>query len=85
MASLHRSRQWLEALKFTVYVGTPIVAVYAIASGRFGILEKSIEDKRYVVYPPEGPPPPSARDFREKSLREMTKRKPASNSNDANA
>lgn len=64
MASLHRSRQWLEAFKFAVYVGAPIFATYALAFGATPVLERAIEDRAYVSYPPEGPVPPSMRDVR---------------------
>lgn len=62
MASVHRSRQWLEAFKFGVYVGAPIFATYALAFGATPVLERAIEDRAYVSYPPEGPKPPSMRD-----------------------
>jgi protein PET100, fungi type len=65
MASLHRSRQWLEAFKFSVYLGAPVAAVYALSFGKSGLLERSIENRSYVMYPPEGPQPPSAREVRE--------------------
>ena len=65
MASLHRSRQWLEAFKFAVYVGAPIATVYVLAFGTSGLLERSIEDRSYVVYPPEGPAPPNSREVKE--------------------
>jgi protein PET100, fungi type len=63
MASLYKSRQWLEAFKFVVYLGTPITAVYFLAYGEFDILERSIENRQYVVYPPEGPAPPKMREL----------------------
>lgn len=65
MASLHRSRQWLEAFKFGVYLGAPICAVYILSFGTSGLLERSIEDRSYVTYPPEGPSPPGVREVRE--------------------
>jgi protein PET100, fungi type len=64
MSSLHKSRQWLEAFKFAVYIATPVAAVYFLAFGQFDILERSIENRRYVVYPPEGPAPPKMRDLK---------------------
>lgn len=65
MASLHRSRQWLEVFKFSVYLGAPIAAVYVLSFGTSGLLERSIDDRSYVTYPPEGPPPPTVREVRE--------------------
>lgn len=65
MASLRRSRQWLEVFKFGVYLGAPIGAVYVLSFGTSGLLERSIEDRSYVTYPPEGPRPPSVRQVRE--------------------
>jgi protein PET100, fungi type len=77
MSSLHKSRQWLEAFKFAVYIGTPVAAVYLLAFGQFDILERSIESRRYVVYPPEGPAPPKMRE-----LKTLEKGKPLPGSND---
>jgi protein PET100, fungi type len=54
-------------MKFAVYVGTPIAVTYVLAFGSYGVLERSIENRAYVVYPPEGPPPPSMRDLRERA------------------
>lgn len=71
MASLHKARQWLEAFKFAVYVGTPIAAVYYLAVGSFGVLERSIEDRQYVVYPPEGPSPPKLDDALEEARKNL--------------
>jgi protein PET100, fungi type len=61
MASLHKSR--LEVFKFVVYLGTPVTAVYFLAFGEFDILERSIDNRQYVVYPPEGPGPPKMREL----------------------
>lgn len=65
MASLHRARQWLEALKFGIYLATPVAAVYVLSFGASGLLEAAIVDRAYVTYPPEGAQPPSMRELRE--------------------
>ncbi len=44
MASGHAARQWLEALKFTVYVATPICATIYLGTGAYPYLEKIISN-----------------------------------------
>lgn len=69
MASLHRARQWLEAMKFGIYLVTPVAAVYVLSFGASGLLEAAITDRAYVTYPPEGPRPPGVREVREQGRR----------------
>lgn len=59
MASGHARRQWLEAFKFSVYVITPIAATVYLGTGAYPYLEKIIHQTAYIVYPPEGPKPPT--------------------------
>jgi hypothetical protein len=75
MASTHRSRQWLEAIKFAVYVGTPIAVTYVLAFGTQGLLERSIEDRAYVVYPSEGPTPPKMSELQKQGEKLIQRRK----------
>lgn len=46
MASGHASRQWLEAVKFTLYVATPIAATIYLGTGAYPYLEKIIHNVR---------------------------------------
>ncbi|PXF48998.1 hypothetical protein BWQ96_01136 [Gracilariopsis chorda] len=59
MASGHAARQWLEALKFSVYVVTPIAATVYLGTGAYPYLERMIHNTSYIVYPPEGEAPPN--------------------------
>eukprot|EP00898_Chlorokybus_atmophyticus_P002316 jgi/Chlat1/3085/Chrsp21S03325 len=59
MASKSASKKLLEVFKFGVYLAIPVsLTAFFVASP--SNLESVIENRRYVVYPPEGPRPPSA-------------------------
>lgn len=68
-SSLGTSKGILEIAKFGVYVAVPIVLTYAAVT-KSETLQKLMEIKPYVVYPPESetqrPPPPE-------ELREMAR------------
>ncbi|URE37248.1 hypothetical protein MUK42_03542 [Musa troglodytarum] len=65
MSSLGASpRGLLEIGKFAVYVTVPIVATYCFATDS-KTLHKLMAFRSYVVYPPEGPRPPSPEELRE--------------------
>lgn len=44
MASGHAARQWLEALKFSIYVVTPIAATVYLGTGAYPYLERMIHN-----------------------------------------
>lgn len=50
MASGHTARQWLEALKFSVYVVTPIAATVYLGTGAYPYLERMIYNVRSMNY-----------------------------------
>ncbi|KAK1863130.1 hypothetical protein I4F81_005692 [Pyropia yezoensis] len=52
-------RRRLEAFKFSVYLLVPVGASYYFGSGAYPYLERIIQQRSYVVYPPEGPAPPA--------------------------
>ncbi|KAL3727115.1 uncharacterized protein LOC120286554 [Eucalyptus grandis] len=64
MSSIGTSKGILEIAKFGVYVTVPIVLMYAFANNSKN-LQKFMGTKSYVVYPPEGPRPPSPEELRE--------------------
>ncbi|XP_020096660.1 uncharacterized protein LOC109715858 [Ananas comosus] len=64
MSSLGTSKDLLEIGKFAVYVTVPIVLTYAVAT-ESKTLHKLMGLRPYVVYPPEGPRPPSPEELRE--------------------
>lgn len=64
MSSLGTSKGILEVFKFGIYVSVPIFLMYAVASNP-GNLQKLMGQRSYVVYPPEGPRPPSPEEIRE--------------------
>lgn len=64
MSSLGTSKGILEIAKFGVYVTVPIVLMYAFANNTKN-LQKFMGNRSYVVYPPEGPRPPSPEEMRE--------------------
>ncbi|XP_072951835.1 uncharacterized protein [Typha angustifolia] len=64
MSSFGTSRVLLEVGKFAVYVTVPIVLTYAVAT-ESKTLQKLMGFRSYVVYPPEGPLPPSPEELRE--------------------
>ncbi|CAM6128025.1 unnamed protein product [Calypogeia fissa] len=64
MSAVRSRKGALEVFKFGCYVTIPIVmmAVFAYAPKN---LEKIIRNRAYVVYPPEGPRPPTGDEIRE--------------------
>ncbi|ONK74375.1 uncharacterized protein A4U43_C03F5580 [Asparagus officinalis] len=64
MSSLGTSKGMLEIAKFAVYVSVPIALTYAVAT-ESKTLQKLMGLRPYVVYPPEGPKPPSPEELRE--------------------
>eukprot|EP00216_Chloropicon_sp_CCMP2111_P003726 CAMPEP_0198234846 /NCGR_PEP_ID=MMETSP1446-20131203/729_1 /TAXON_ID=1461542 ORGANISM="Unidentified sp, Strain CCMP2111" /NCGR_SAMPLE_ID=MMETSP1446 /ASSEMBLY_ACC=CAM_ASM_001112 /LENGTH=73 /DNA_ID=CAMNT_0043915671 /DNA_START=56 /DNA_END=277 /DNA_ORIENTATION=- len=58
MAPLGRGGAALEAFKFAVYLAVPVGLTVAVAFDR-NVIEKVIQNRMYVVYPPEGPKPPT--------------------------
>lgn len=64
MSARGTPKAFLEVFKFGCYVGIPIVMMLAFANNSEN-LEKIIRNRAYVVYPPEGPKPPTAEEIRE--------------------
>lgn len=64
MSSLGPSKAILEVFKFGIYVGVPIFLMYAVANNTDN-MQKLMGHRSYVVYPPEGPRPPSPEEIRE--------------------
>ncbi|KAH7856299.1 hypothetical protein Vadar_004914 [Vaccinium darrowii] len=64
MSSLGTSKGILEIAKFAVYVTVPIGMMYFFANNTDN-LKKFMGNHSYVVYPPEGPRPPSPEEMRE--------------------
>ncbi|XP_018839438.1 uncharacterized protein LOC121245898 [Juglans microcarpa x Juglans regia] len=64
MSSLGTSKGILEIAKFGIYVTVPIVLMYAFANNTKNI-QKFMGNHSYIVYPPEGPRPPSPEELRE--------------------
>ncbi len=62
----------LESFKFAVYLAVPISLTVFVAYNP-STLEKVIKNRMYVVYPPEGPRPPSNEELWEK-INEKKKR-----------
>ena len=58
-----KPRYGLEVFKFVVYVSVPIFLTVTFAANPTN-LESIIRKHAYVVYPPEGPQPPSAAERR---------------------
>lgn len=71
MSSLGTSKGILEIAKFALYVSIPIAMMYTFANNSEN-LQKVMGNRSYVVYPPEGPRPPSPEELREMA-REMRK------------
>ncbi|XP_022958891.1 uncharacterized protein LOC111460043 [Cucurbita moschata] len=63
MSSIGTSKGILEIAKFGIYVTVPIFLMYTFANNSKN-LQKFI-GKSYIVYPPEGPRPPSPEEVRE--------------------
>ncbi|KAJ8650430.1 Sporulation-specific 71 [Cinnamomum micranthum f. kanehirae] len=74
MSSLGTSKGILEIAKFALYVSVPITLMYSFAHNS-EFLQKVVRNRSYVVYPPEGPRPPSPEELREMA-REMRKNNP---------
>ncbi|GAB2220103.1 hypothetical protein Droror1_Dr00007746 [Drosera rotundifolia] len=64
MSSLGTAKGLLEVGKFAVYVSVPIALMYVFANNNKN-LQRIMGNRSYVVYPPEGPPPPSPEELRE--------------------
>ncbi|KAB2039968.1 hypothetical protein ERO13_D02G041800v2 [Gossypium hirsutum] len=73
MSSLGTSKGVLEIAKFGLYVTIPIVLMYTFANNTKN-LQKFMGNRSYVVYPPEGPRPPSPEELREMA-RELARKK----------
>ncbi|CAI7908342.1 unnamed protein product [Closterium sp. NIES-53] len=54
---------FLEVFKFACYVGIPIAMMVTFANNQDN-LEAIIRNRAYVIYPPEGPRPPTAEEVR---------------------
>ncbi|CAD5184880.1 unnamed protein product [Musa acuminata subsp. malaccensis] len=66
MSSLGASGGWLLELgKFAAYLTVPAAVTFAIATDSKTTLYKLMGFRSYVVYPPEGPRPPSLEELRE--------------------
>ncbi|CAL5221165.1 g3305 [Coccomyxa viridis] len=52
----------LEVFKFGCYLSIPVLMTVFVA-GNPGRLEAIIKNRAYVVYPPEGPRPPTAEEL----------------------
>ncbi|XP_057530758.1 uncharacterized protein LOC130809133 [Amaranthus tricolor] len=73
MSSLGAGKGFLEVGKFAIYVTVPIVLIYAFANNTKN-LQKFMGGRSYVVYPPEGPRPPSPEEMREMA-RELARKR----------
>ncbi|KAK4746714.1 hypothetical protein SAY87_025751 [Trapa incisa] len=73
MSSVGTSKGILEIAKFGLYVAIPIVLMYTFANNTKN-LRKFMGNKAYIVYPPEGPRPPSPEELREMA-REMARKR----------
>ncbi|OAY28029.1 uncharacterized protein LOC110602478 [Manihot esculenta] len=63
MSSLGASKGILEIAKFGVYVTIPLILMYTFANNTKN-LQKFMGNRPYIVYPPEGPRPPSPEELR---------------------
>ena len=59
----NKPRFGLEAFKFATYVSVPIFMTVVFAANPDN-LETIIKQHAYVVYPPEGPKPPTAKEMK---------------------
>ncbi|KAJ3705599.1 hypothetical protein LUZ61_009304 [Rhynchospora tenuis] len=66
MSALGTGKGLLEIGKFAVYVAVPVALTYAVATEN-KTFQKIMGLKPYVVYPPEGPKPPSPEELRERA------------------
>jgi len=64
MSGVGRKKGILEVFKFATYVTIPIVMMSMFANNTEN-LYRIIRNRAYVVYPPEGPRPPSGDEIRE--------------------
>jgi len=64
MSGVGRKKGILEVFKFATYVTIPIVMMSMFANNTEN-LDRIIRNRAYVVYPPEGPRPPSGDEIRE--------------------
>ncbi|GAB4843296.1 hypothetical protein Ancab_013261 [Ancistrocladus abbreviatus] len=64
MSSLGAGKGLLEVGKFALYVTIPIALMYTFAYNTKN-LQRVMGNRSYVVYPPEGPRPPSPEELRE--------------------
>ncbi|XP_059632433.1 uncharacterized protein LOC132275069 [Cornus florida] len=64
MSSLGTSKGVLEIAKFAIYVTVPIGLMYFFANNSQN-MQRFMGNRPYVVYPPEGPRPPSPEELRE--------------------
>lgn len=74
MSSLGAGKGLLEVGKFGLYVTIPIVLMYTFANNTKN-LHRFMGGRSYVVYPPEGPRPPSPEEMREMARELARKRK----------
>ncbi|XP_020591718.1 uncharacterized protein LOC110032427 isoform X3 [Phalaenopsis equestris] len=75
MSSLGTAKGILEIAKFALYIAIPASLTYAVATDS-GTLHKLMGFRPYVVYPPEGPPPPSPEELRDMA-RELARKNKA--------
>uniref|UniRef100_A0A2P2Q9X3 Uncharacterized protein LOC105632072 n=1 Tax=Rhizophora mucronata TaxID=61149 RepID=A0A2P2Q9X3_RHIMU len=76
MSSLGTGKGILEIAKFGVYVAVPIILMYTFANNTKN-LQKFMGNRSYIVYPPEGPRPPSPEELREMARQLARERKNA--------
>ncbi|KAK9707213.1 hypothetical protein RND81_07G180300 [Saponaria officinalis] len=72
MSSLGAGKGFLEVAKFAVYVTVPIVLMYSFANNTKNL--QKLGGRSYIVYPPEGPRPPSPEEMREMA-RELARKR----------
>ncbi|GAA0149413.1 hypothetical protein Leryth_017187 [Lithospermum erythrorhizon] len=73
MSAVSTGKGILEVAKFAVYVSVPIGLMYFFAKDPKN-LQKIMGGREYVVYPPEGPRPPSPEEIREMA-RELARKR----------
>ncbi|KAL5542089.1 hypothetical protein UlMin_009799 [Ulmus minor] len=76
MSNLGTSKGILEIAKFGLYVAIPIVLMYNFANNSKNI-QRFMGNRSYVVYPLEGPRPPSPEELREMA-RELARKRNSS-------
>ncbi|KAG6555287.1 hypothetical protein Mapa_003330 [Marchantia paleacea] len=64
MSAVGAKKGVLEVFKFGCYISIPILMMSAFAYDPQN-LERIIRNRSYVVYPPEGPRPPTGEEMRE--------------------